>query len=124
MEKETDSTKGCHTDEKVSLHVDLTDVSKVSSTADAFKPDMITDNINFHELSKRFSALEKHCISLEIALQQRQETVQPTVNHEYPELREFFEINNLKAQLEDKTRTINTLKAHINSLNADNSHEN
>jgi hypothetical protein len=75
----------------------------------------------FRELSDRFSQLEKHCISLEIAMQQNEEQFlinQPRVNSELPELREYFMINELKAQIETKDQTINRLKQHIDVMHA------
>ncbi|GKC65038.1 hypothetical protein Tco_1097636 [Tanacetum coccineum] len=57
----------------------------------------------YNELSKRFLQLEKHCISLEISIQQKEESFhsnKPCKNKEYPEFREFFVINDLKAQLQ------------------------
>ena len=53
-------------------------------------------------------------------MQQKEEsfqTNQPCKNLEFPEFREFFEINTLKAQLQDKNSTINNLKKHISFLN-------
>jgi hypothetical protein len=75
----------------------------------------------FKELSNRFSKLEKHCISLEIAMQQNEEKFlinQPRKYSELPELREYFMIHELKAQIETKDQTINRLKQHINEMNA------
>lgn len=74
----------------------------------------------FKELSNRFSQLEKHCISLEIAMQQNKEQFlinQPRKNSDLPELREYFMINELKAQIETKDLTITHLKHHINEMN-------
>lgn len=74
----------------------------------------------YDELSNRFLQLEKHCISLEIAIQNMEESLQsnkPCKNPEFPEFLEFFEINTLKAQLQDKSSTINNLKKHIYVLN-------
>ena len=73
----------------------------------------MVDKQVFNELSKRFSLFEKHCISLEIALQQKKEkahNTQPCENPELPEFREIFLINDLKAQLETKNLTICKLK--------------
>ncbi|GJT97044.1 hypothetical protein Tco_1092562 [Tanacetum coccineum] len=68
------------------------------------KKDMIEQDV-FIELSKSYSKLEKQCISLEIALQQSKDKFQndkPCENHDAPEFYEFFEINELKAQLQAK----------------------
>ena len=80
-------------------------------TADAFKSNDMVDKVTFNELSKRFLQLEKHCISLEIAMQQKEESFQinqPCKDPELPDFREFFMINNLKAQLDAKNVTITT----------------
>ncbi|GKF12336.1 hypothetical protein Tco_0050262 [Tanacetum coccineum] len=71
------------------------------------------------ELSKRFLQLEKHCISLEIQIQQKEESFQsnkPCKNQEFPEFREFFVINDLKAQLLARTTLICNLKKQIKSV--------
>ncbi|GKA15414.1 hypothetical protein Tco_0695161 [Tanacetum coccineum] len=63
------------------------------------KKDMIETDV-FIELSKSYSQLEKHCISLEITVQQNKESFQndkPCENPNALEFREFFEINELKA---------------------------
>ncbi|GJT59092.1 hypothetical protein Tco_1002625 [Tanacetum coccineum] len=56
------------------------------------KKDMIEQDV-FIELSKSYSKLEKHCISLEIAVQQSQESFQndkPCENQDAPEFHEFL----------------------------------
>ncbi|GKA62046.1 hypothetical protein Tco_0761565 [Tanacetum coccineum] len=63
--------------------------------------------------------LEKHCISLEISMQQKEESFQsnkPCKNQDAPECCEFFEINDLKAQLQAKTTLICNLKNQIKSV--------
>ncbi|GJZ47632.1 hypothetical protein Tco_0601464 [Tanacetum coccineum] len=80
--------------------------------------DMVDKEI-YNELSKRFLQLEKHCISLEISIQQKEESFhsnKPCKNKEYPEFREFFVINDLKAQLQAKTTLICDLKNQIKSV--------
>ncbi|GJS53585.1 hypothetical protein Tco_0626947 [Tanacetum coccineum] len=80
--------------------------------------DMVEKEV-YNELSNRFLQLEKHCISLEIAMQQKEESFQsnkPCKNQESPEFREFFEINDLKAQLQAKTTLICNLKNQIKSV--------
>ncbi|GJX66146.1 hypothetical protein Tco_0300489 [Tanacetum coccineum] len=73
----------------------------------------------YNELSNRFLQLEKHCISLEISMQQKEESFQsnkPCKNQDAPEFCEFFEINDLKAQLQAKTTLICNLKNQIKSV--------
>ncbi|GJY84578.1 hypothetical protein Tco_0497954 [Tanacetum coccineum] len=80
--------------------------------------DMVEKDV-YNELSNRFLQLEKHCISLEISMQQKEESFQsnkPCKNQESPEFREFFEINDLKAQLQAKTTLICNLKNQIKSV--------
>ncbi|GJW35180.1 hypothetical protein Tco_0058100 [Tanacetum coccineum] len=80
--------------------------------------DMVEKEV-YYELSNRFLQLEKHCISLEISMQQKEESFQsdkPCKNQESPRFREFFEINDLKAQLQAKTTLICNLKNQIKSV--------
>ncbi|GJV96218.1 hypothetical protein Tco_1547795 [Tanacetum coccineum] len=80
--------------------------------------DMVEKEV-YNKLSNRFLQLEKHCISLEISMQQKEESFQsnkPCKNQESPEFHEFFEINDLKAQLQAKTTLICNLKNQIKSV--------
>ncbi|GKA33748.1 hypothetical protein Tco_0720177 [Tanacetum coccineum] len=73
----------------------------------------------FSDLLKRYSQLEKHCISLEASIQLNQEIFQKDEscnNQNALEILEFFEKNDLKAQLQDKDSTICRLKDIIKSL--------
>ncbi|GJX67641.1 retrovirus-related pol polyprotein from transposon TNT 1-94 [Tanacetum coccineum] len=79
-----------------------------------------TNNVNnksFNELSKRFSELEQHSINLELALQQSQEQLnndkvwKQKESNSFRELNvKYFEIQDLKAQLQDKDIAISELK--------------
>ncbi|GKA44003.1 retrovirus-related pol polyprotein from transposon TNT 1-94 [Tanacetum coccineum] len=63
----------------------------------------------FNDLLKRYSQLERHCISLESSIQLNQATFQKDEscdNQNALKILEFFENNNLKAQLQDKDTTI------------------
>ncbi|GKC11092.1 hypothetical protein Tco_1007874, partial [Tanacetum coccineum] len=67
----------------------------------------------------KFLLLDKHCISLEISIQQKEESFQsnkPCKNQDAPKFREFFKINDLKAQLQAKTTLICNLKNQIKSV--------
>ncbi|GKA89255.1 hypothetical protein Tco_0811067 [Tanacetum coccineum] len=73
----------------------------------------------YTKLSNRFARLEKHCVSLELDIQLNQQILQKDKsceNQNAPEFSEFFENNNLKAQLQEKDTTINKLRNHIKSL--------
>ncbi|GJT22857.1 hypothetical protein Tco_0892794 [Tanacetum coccineum] len=61
------------------------------------------------ELSNSFAKLEKHCISLELDIQLNQQIFQKDKscnNQNALEVLEYFENNNLKAQLQAKDTTI------------------
>ncbi|GJX96579.1 integrase, catalytic region, zinc finger, CCHC-type containing protein [Tanacetum coccineum] len=73
----------------------------------------------YNDLLKNHSQLEKHCISLEVSMQLKQEVSQndeSCVNQNAIEIQEYFEINDLKARLQDKGTTISKLKDTIKSL--------
>ncbi|GKB00133.1 hypothetical protein Tco_0828126 [Tanacetum coccineum] len=73
----------------------------------------------YNKLSKRFSELEQHCISIEIAMQLNKEFFHKSntfVNQTKPSFDQLFELNNLKAKLQVKDTTIEKLKANIKRL--------
>ncbi|GJY58230.1 retrovirus-related pol polyprotein from transposon TNT 1-94 [Tanacetum coccineum] len=73
----------------------------------------------YNDLLKNHSQLEKHCISLEVSMQLKQEVFQndeSCINQNAIEIQEYFEINDLKARLQDKDTTISKLKDTIKSL--------
>ncbi|GKC09670.1 hypothetical protein Tco_1001280 [Tanacetum coccineum] len=81
----------------------------------------------FNDLLKSHSQLEKHCISLECSIQLNQEIFQKREscdNQNALEIPEFFENNDLKAQLQDKDSTICKLKDIIKSLREKSKEEN
>ncbi|GJW76057.1 retrovirus-related pol polyprotein from transposon TNT 1-94 [Tanacetum coccineum] len=74
----------------------------------------------YNKLSKSFSKLEQHCISLELAMQLNKEIFQKnntSVNQTEPTFDQLFELNNLKAEIQSKDTTIEKLKANIKRLN-------
>ncbi|GKD35072.1 hypothetical protein Tco_1250581, partial [Tanacetum coccineum] len=81
----------------------------------------------YNDLLKNYSQLEKHCISLEVSMQLKQEVFQndeSCVNHNGVEIQEYFEINDLKARLQDKDKTICKMKDTIKSLRENTKEEN
>ncbi|GJT95308.1 hypothetical protein Tco_1090826 [Tanacetum coccineum] len=73
----------------------------------------------YNALLKSHSQLEKHCISLEVSNQLNQEIFQndeSCISQNALEILEYFEKNNLKAQLQDKDTTICKLKDIIKSI--------
>ncbi|GKD90438.1 hypothetical protein Tco_1365945 [Tanacetum coccineum] len=81
----------------------------------------------FNDLLKSHTQLEKHCISLEFSIQLNQNKFQKYEycdNQNALEIPEFFKINDLKAQLQDKDSTICKLKDIIKSLREKSKEEN
>ncbi|GKA83046.1 hypothetical protein Tco_0789794 [Tanacetum coccineum] len=74
----------------------------------------------YNKLSKSYSQLERHCISLELAMQLNQEIFQKnntSVNQTEPTFDQLFKLNNLKVELQAKDTTIKKFKAHIKRVN-------
>ncbi|GJW92763.1 retrovirus-related pol polyprotein from transposon TNT 1-94 [Tanacetum coccineum] len=81
----------------------------------------------YDKLVKSYSTLEKHCISLELATQLNQEIFQRENSGENlnaPTFNQLFEINELKAQSQEKDTVIRKLKDRIKSLSGKDSVEN
>ncbi|GJT43449.1 hypothetical protein Tco_0952164 [Tanacetum coccineum] len=73
----------------------------------------------YDKLFKSFTTLEKLCISLEVDSQLNQEIFQrdnPTSNHSAPSFDQLFELNEFKAQSQEKDTVIKKLKERIKSL--------
>ncbi|GJS89399.1 hypothetical protein Tco_0772035 [Tanacetum coccineum] len=88
--------------------------------AELIKQHNMVEKDEYNRLSKRFSKLEQHCISLEIAMQLNKEIFQKnktSVNQTEPSFDQLFELNNLKAELQAKDTTIEKLKTNIKHLN-------
>ncbi|GKB41359.1 hypothetical protein Tco_0886301 [Tanacetum coccineum] len=81
----------------------------------------------YNNLLKKHSQLEKHCISLEVSMQLKQEVFQNDesfVSQNAVEIPEYFKINDLKAQLQNQDTTICKLKDTIKSLRKNTKDEN
>nr|GEY18981.1 hypothetical protein [Tanacetum cinerariifolium] len=73
----------------------------------------------YDKLFKQYTTLEKHCISLEVDTQLEQEIFQRNnwfSQQSAPTFDQLFEINDLKAQSQEKDTIIMKLKERINSL--------
>ncbi|GJU87079.1 hypothetical protein Tco_1294625 [Tanacetum coccineum] len=73
----------------------------------------------YDKLFKSFTTLEKYCISLEVDSQLNQEIFQrdnPVSNQSAPSFDQLFELNELKAQSQEKDTVIKKLKERIKSL--------
>ncbi|GJY19105.1 retrovirus-related pol polyprotein from transposon TNT 1-94 [Tanacetum coccineum] len=83
------------------------------------KAEVVQKNDAYIELSKQFSNIEQHCIYLEVAMQLNQEIFQKdksSANQNALEIQEYFERNDLHAQLHAKYTVISKLKETIHSL--------
>ncbi|GJS80868.1 hypothetical protein Tco_0747409 [Tanacetum coccineum] len=88
--------------------------------AELIKQHNMVEKDEYNRLLKSFSKLEQHCISLELAMQLNKEIFQKnntSVNQTEPSFDQLFELNNLKAELQEKDRTIEKLKANIKRMN-------
>ncbi|GJW95387.1 hypothetical protein Tco_0175059 [Tanacetum coccineum] len=73
----------------------------------------------YDKLVRNYTALEKYCISLEVATQLNQEIFQrdnSVPNQSAPSFDQYFELNELKAQSQEKDMVIIKLKERIKSL--------
>ncbi|GJY31011.1 retrovirus-related pol polyprotein from transposon TNT 1-94 [Tanacetum coccineum] len=73
----------------------------------------------YDKLFRSYTTLEKHCISLEVDTQLSQEIFQrdnSVSNQSAPSFDQYFELNELKAQSQEKDMVIKKLKERIKSL--------
>ncbi|GJY09352.1 hypothetical protein Tco_0377537 [Tanacetum coccineum] len=73
----------------------------------------------YDKLFRSYTTLEKHCISLEVDSQLNQEIFQrdnSVSNQSAPSFDQYFELNELKAQSQEKATVIKKLKERIKSL--------
>ncbi|GKC22912.1 retrovirus-related pol polyprotein from transposon TNT 1-94, partial [Tanacetum coccineum] len=93
---------------------------KIEAPPELIKQHNMVEKDKYNRLSKSFSKLEQHCISLELAMQLNKEIFQKnntSVNQTEPLFDQLFDLNNLKAELQAKDTTIKKLKANIKRLN-------
>ncbi|GJR86441.1 hypothetical protein Tco_0210452 [Tanacetum coccineum] len=122
------SSVDMHTSVNVNSHVAMNDsvnyVEKCNKClelkAELIKQHNMVEKYEYNRLSKSFSKLKQHCISLGLAMQLNKEIFQKNntyVNQTKPTFDHLFELNNLKAELQAKDTTIEKLKANIKRLN-------
>ncbi|GJX12605.1 hypothetical protein Tco_0204363 [Tanacetum coccineum] len=117
-------------------YVDILDVKKscmnncsgcLELEIELFKKKDFIEKEAYNKLVKSYSNLEKHCISLELATQLNQDIFQRENSGENlnaPTFNQLFEINELKAQSQEKDTIIRKLKERIKSLSGKDSVEN
>nr|GEV62380.1 Gag-Pol polyprotein [Tanacetum cinerariifolium] len=114
-----DSTNISHKGREIDQDAKQYQVKSPFLNTELFKTKEITEKEMYTELSQRVLLLEKHCISLELEIQQKDASFQsnkPGKNQDAPDFYEFFEIHDLKAQLQAKTTLIYNLKNEIKSV--------
>ncbi|GKB83774.1 integrase, catalytic region, zinc finger, CCHC-type containing protein [Tanacetum coccineum] len=77
------------------------------------------EKVTYDNLLRKYTTLEKHCISLEVDTQLNLKIFQrgnSVSNESAPTFDQFFELNELKAQSQEKDMVIKKLKERIKSL--------
>ncbi|GKE18963.1 hypothetical protein Tco_1426540, partial [Tanacetum coccineum] len=95
------------------------ELPKLELEIDLFKKKDFVEKEAYDKLVKSYSNLEKHCILVELATQLNQEIFQRENSGENlnaPTFNQLFEINELKAQSQEKDTVIRKLKERIRSL--------
>ncbi|GJZ17428.1 retrovirus-related pol polyprotein from transposon TNT 1-94 [Tanacetum coccineum] len=98
--------------------VNVHDCEKCLKLETELQTDFIEKEI-YDKLFKSFTTLEKHCISLEVDTQLNQEFFQrdnSVSNQSVPSFDKLFELNELKAQSQEKDMVIKKLKERIKAL--------
>ncbi|GJR40069.1 retrovirus-related pol polyprotein from transposon TNT 1-94 [Tanacetum coccineum] len=114
-----DSKNMSHRGREIDQDAEQYQVKSPLLNAELFKTKEMIEKETYNELSHRFLLLEKHYISLELEIQQKDASFQsnkPGKNQDALEFHEFFRINDLKAQLQAKTILICNLKNQIKSV--------
>nr|GEW25365.1 hypothetical protein [Tanacetum cinerariifolium] len=83
-----DSTNMCHKIGEIDQDAEQDQVKSSLLKAEFLKMNDMVEKEVYNELSNRFLQLEKHCISLEISIQQKKESFQITP-HYLPKVREY-----------------------------------
>ncbi|GJT22485.1 hypothetical protein Tco_0892422 [Tanacetum coccineum] len=131
-------TPGAITEEIVHIAVNSVDILDVSKSCvnechkcleletELLKKKYLIEKDVYDKLVKSYSTLEKHSISLELATQLNQEIFQKDnsgENQNAPTFNQLFEVNELKAQSQEKETVIRKLKDRIKSLSGKDSME-
>ncbi|GJT32362.1 hypothetical protein Tco_0922781 [Tanacetum coccineum] len=98
--------------------VNMHECEKCLKLATELPKDFVEKEI-YDKLFKRFTTLEKHCISLEVDTQLNQEIFQKDnsiSNQSAPSFDQLFKLNELKAQSQEKDMVIKKLKERNKSL--------
>nr|GEW56934.1 integrase, catalytic region, zinc finger, CCHC-type, peptidase aspartic, catalytic [Tanacetum cinerariifolium] len=121
LELEVDSLKSQLETQKTQFLNEIDRLSRVYYYADHMN--VILEPSKSNMMSKGFEALQKHAINLEIDLQECQEKIKNDKSFKESQSKEFrkereryFEIQDLKAQLQDKHIAISELKKPIEKL--------
>ncbi|GJV25758.1 hypothetical protein Tco_1378453 [Tanacetum coccineum] len=111
----------------MSMHGEFVNMDGKRKESCNLEAELLKSQNAFNDLLKRYSQLEKHFISLKASIQLNQEIFQKDEfcdNQNALEIPEFFEKNDLKAQLQDKDSTICKLKDIKKSMTEKSKEEN
>nr|GFB73361.1 hypothetical protein [Tanacetum cinerariifolium] len=103
-----------------SVCLNVTACARCVTTESKLKTDFF-NNECYDTLLQKYHTLEKHCITLEVNNQLNTEIFQSDTwssQESAPTFAELFEINNLKAQAQEKDTVILKLKEKLNSFNS------
>ncbi|GJT56122.1 hypothetical protein Tco_0991176 [Tanacetum coccineum] len=109
-----DSINMCHRGGEIDQDAEQDQVKSPLLKAESLKTNDMVEREVYNELSNRFLQLEKHCISLEISMQQKEESFQsnkPCKNQEFPDVKEASNEAKLKNDI-DVIETINIELEH------------
>nr|GFB49079.1 hypothetical protein [Tanacetum cinerariifolium] len=104
-----------------SVCFNVTAYARCVTTESELKPDFLKKEC-YETLLQKYQTLEKHCITLEINNQLNTEIFQKDTlfsNESAPTFAKLFEVNDLKAQAQEKDTVILELKEQLNSFNGD-----
>ncbi|GJZ47512.1 hypothetical protein Tco_0601344 [Tanacetum coccineum] len=118
-----DSTNMCHRGEEIDQDAEQYQAKSPLLKAEFLKTNDMVEKEVFNELSNRLLQLEKHCISLEISMQQKEESFQsnkPCKNQDAPDVKEASNEAKVKYEI-DVLETINIeLESSVAKLLAEN----
>nr|GEV97125.1 hypothetical protein [Tanacetum cinerariifolium] len=87
--------------------------------AELIKKHNIVEKDKYNKLSKSYSKLEQHCISIELAMQLNKEIFQKnntSMNQSEPTFNQMFKLNKWRVELQEKGTTIKKLKEQIKGV--------
>ncbi|GKB23694.1 hypothetical protein Tco_0863095, partial [Tanacetum coccineum] len=107
-----DSTNISHSGGEIDQDAEQYQVKSPLFKAEFFKMKDMVEKEVYNELSNRFLQLETHCISLEISIQQKEETKNSTINNLKKQIKNVHEKSN-EANVKHDTGVIETINIKL-----------